>query len=86
MRDESTSALQALTQWNHVLVEAMSRRLSKRLTEEAPDDVVERASLLALGRPPNSLEHELLAEHFREYGTASMARVLFNLNSFIYLD
>ena len=86
VRDESTSALQALTQWNHVLVEAMSRRLGQRLSREAPDDIVGHASFLALGRPPNSLERELLAEHFEKFGAASMGRVLFNLNSFTYLD
>ena len=86
VRDESTSALQALTQWNHVLVEAMSRQLSERLSEEAPNDVVERASLLTLGRTPTSPERNLLGTHMQEFGTASMCRVLFNLNSFIYLD
>ncbi|MCZ6673410.1 MAG: DUF1549 domain-containing protein [Verrucomicrobia bacterium] len=89
VRDESTSALQALTQWNHVLVEAMSRRLSQRLSDEGletPDALVERASLLALGRPPNPMERDLLGSHFQEYGSASMARVLFNLNDFTYLD
>ena len=86
VRDESTSALQALTQWNHVLVEAMSCRLSQRLSEEAPDDLVERACLLALGRRPNAQERELLGSHSREFGSASMARVLFNLNDFFYLD
>ena len=86
IRDESTSPLQALTQWNHVLVEAMARRLGQRLSEEAPEDLVDRAFLLALGRPPNARERELLGSHSRKYGSASMARVLFNLNDFIYLD
>ena len=86
IRDESTSALQALTQWNHVLVEAMARRLSKRLSLEAPHDPVEKAVLLALGRPPNDRERELLSAHTEAFGSASMARVLFNLNDFIYLD
>ncbi|MBC9867109.1 MAG: DUF1549 domain-containing protein [Opitutae bacterium] len=86
IRDESTSALQALTQWNHVLVEAMARRLGQRLSEEAPDDLVNRAFLLALGRPPNAQERELLGSHSQKFGSASMARVLFNLNDFIYLD
>ena len=86
VRDESTSALQALTQWNHVLVEAMARRLGQRLSEEAPDDPVDRAVLLALGRPPNTRERELLGSHYQKFGSASMARVLFNLNDFIYLD
>ncbi len=89
VRDESTSALQALTQWNHRFVEEMSKRFGERLESEelgTNKAVVERASRLALGRFPNSLERELLGEHLRLFGPESMARVLFNLNDFSYLD
>lgn len=89
LRDESTSALQALTQWNHPLVEAMSLRLSERLSIEGlvdPDAVIDRACLLALGRLPHLRERELLESHLKQYGTASMARVLFNMNDFTYID
>ena len=89
VRDESTSALQALTQWNHRFVEAMAKRFGERLENEglAPSaEMVERANRLALGRPPSSLESELLGEHLERFGPANMARVLFNLNDFTYLD
>lgn len=89
VRDESTSALQALTQWNHRFVEAMAKRLSERLENEGLSHrtkVVEGASRLALGRAPSPMESELLGEHLERFGPASMARVLFNLNDFIYLD
>ena len=89
-RDESTTALQALTQWNHRFVEAMSRRFAQQLlSEEAGDSPaakVEFASRLALGRPPTAEEGEILTEHLEQHGEASFARVLFNLNSFVYVD
>lgn len=89
VRDESTSALQALTQWNNRFVEAMSKRFGQRLENEGFEseaEMVERASRLALGRAPNGLESQLLREHLQRFGPASMARVLFNLNDFTYLD
>jgi hypothetical protein len=89
-RDESTTALQALTQWNHRFVEAMSRRFAQQLlSEEAGDSPaakVEFACRLALGRPPTAKEREILIEHLEHHGEASFARVLFNLNSFVYVD
>ena len=89
VRDESTSALQALTQWNHRFVEAMAKQFGQRLENEelaSRAEIVERASRLALGRPPNSLESDLLDDHLQHYGPASLARVLFNLSDFTYLD
>lgn len=89
VRDESTSALQALTQWNHALVEAMAKRFGERLSNEAlpsTEAVVNRATSLALGRPANSDELQLLGQHYETYGAASLARVVFNLNDFTYLD
>jgi len=89
VRDESTSALQALTQWNHRMVEAMSLRFGRRLDAESggsPDERVKRGVELALGRPPNPQEREMLGSYLEEFGSANLARVLFNLNDFIYLD
>ncbi|MDA1069308.1 MAG: DUF1549 domain-containing protein, partial [Verrucomicrobia bacterium] len=89
VRDESTSALQALTQWNHTLVEAMAKRFGERLLEapeKSTEALVNRATALALGRPPNQNESKLLGEHYETHGAASLARVLFNLNDFTYLD
>ncbi len=89
VRDESTSALQALTQWNHRMVEAMSLRFGRRLdaeSEGSPDKLIRRGVELALGRPPNPQERETLGSYLEEFGSANLARVLFNLNDFIYLD
>lgn len=88
-RDESTTALQALTQWNHPFVEAMSRRFAQRLAEESgneADALIERACRLALGRAPEPAEAEVLRHHLAAHGPESLARVMFNLNAFLYVD
>ena len=88
-RDESTTALQALTQWNHRFVEAMSTRFAARLQKEAPGPAqlrVAHACRLALGRELSDEEQKILTEHLQQNGEASFARVLFNLNAFVYVD
>ncbi|MEX2580667.1 MAG: DUF1553 domain-containing protein [Verrucomicrobiales bacterium] len=88
-RDESTTALQALTQWNHRFVEAMSRHFAARLEKEtsgSAEATIDRACRLVLGRPPLEEELPVLREHLQEHGEESFARVLFNLNAFVYVD
>lgn len=88
-RDESTTALQALTQWNNRLIEAMSRRLAERMEAEAPADLEGRldyACRLVLGRSPNPSEKEILTGYLEKHGEASLARVLFNTNAFTYIN
>ena len=83
-RDESTTALQALAQWNNRLVEAMSIRFGERLARAA--DPVEAACQTALGRAPTADERSVLTSHLQAHGSAALARVVFNLNAFVYLD
>ncbi|MCG8599941.1 MAG: DUF1553 domain-containing protein [Verrucomicrobiales bacterium] len=88
-RDESTTALQALTQWNHRFVEAMSGQFAARLRNaqlDSPQAKVGWACELALGRPPSKEEESLLTKHLSSHGEESFARVLFNLNAFVYVD
>lgn len=88
-RDESTTALQALTQWNHRFVEAMASQFADRLRVDAPKSAagkVEFACLLALGREPSVKERDILTNHLEEHGESSFARVLFNMNAFVYVD
>ncbi len=88
-RDESTTALQALTQWNHRFVEAMSERLAARLEKEGLTSIPDRVHFscrLALGRKPQPEELAILSEQLNLYGAAHFARVLFNLNAFVYVD
>lgn len=83
-RDESTTALQALTQWNNRFVEAMAARLAERVRSSS--GAVDEAFQLTLARPATAREHQLLAAHLDAHGPAALARVLFNLNAFVYLD
>ncbi len=84
-RDESTTALQALAQWNNRLVAAMAVHFGERASA-AESDPIEFACRVALGRSPSGLEQAALREHLQAYGAASLARVLFNLNAFVYVD
>jgi len=87
-RDESTTALQALAQWNNRLVETMARHFATRMEQGAksPDDQINLACRLALGRAPDATEARVLREHLQAHGSASLARVIFNLNAFVYVD
>lgn len=83
-RDESTTALQALTQWNHRLVEAMSKSFAEKIVQES--DPIGFACQASLGRMPSESERQVLDQHWRDHGPASLARVIFNMNAFVYLD
>ncbi|MCA8982397.1 MAG: DUF1549 domain-containing protein [Planctomycetaceae bacterium] len=87
-RDESTTALQALTQWNNRLVEYASRQFGKRIEQAAgaPPDRIEFACRETLGRGPTPAEREILVNYLQQHGAASTARLLFNMNAFVYVD
>lgn len=85
-RDESTTALQALTQWNHRLVEAMSGHLRNRLAGLSRPEAVGMACRLVWGREPDEAERQVLEPLLREHGPATLARVLFNSSAFTYVD
>jgi len=89
MRDESTTALQALTQWNHQLVVAMSSRFAERLHNAHPDDLEQRIIFgcrLTWGRSPTTAELEILNQLTREQGDNVLARVLLNTSAMTYLE
>ncbi|MDP4940372.1 MAG: DUF1553 domain-containing protein, partial [Verrucomicrobiales bacterium] len=88
-RDESTTALQALTQWNNRFVEAMSIHFAERLRREAPaspEEKVDLACRLAIGRLPTPEERAVLVGHLKKHGEESFARVVMNLNAFVYVE
>ncbi|MBB02082.1 MAG: hypothetical protein CMJ47_05495 [Planctomyces sp.] len=87
-RTESTTALQALAAWNNRLVEYSAAQWANSLSESqlSADKTVDFAVQRLLGRSATPLERQVLSEHLHDHGPASLARVLFNLNAFIYLD
>ncbi len=95
-RDESTTSLQALTQWNDRLVEAMSVHFANRLrqelglnetiTEDEAIRAVQRACLLSLGRLPQIEEQKVLTHLAQQHGLEVVARVIFNMSAFNDVD
>lgn len=101
LRTTSTTPLQALFLLNDPFVHEQSRQFAKLLMTESSDDLarLDRAYRLALGRPPNEIEAASAAQFLasaRSKATSSperdagpweaMARVIFRLNEFVYLD
>lgn len=91
-RDESTTSLQALTQWNNRLVEAMSKRFAERLRQDVQrdgdrdGDAVGRACRLAWGRVPSDAERETLVDLHEAQGTETLCRVILNASAMMYID
>ena len=89
-RDESTTALQALTQWNHRLTETMSKHFAKRIKMTHPSSTVDQqidlACDLAWGRSPTDDERTMLQTLMQTHGETTLARVLLNTSQFIYVE
>ena len=51
-----------------------------------PSEQIERAVLLAWGRPPHDEEQRLLAGYAEQHGLAAACRVIFNSNEFMFVD
>jgi hypothetical protein len=92
-RNLTTVTPQALTLMNGELVQRESRYLAERVLREAgpqPDQQIDRAFLVALGRPPSESEKgesmKLLKNLPAPEGLAHLSVVLLNLNEFLYLE
>ena len=79
-RDETTTALQALSLMNNPFMEAMSGHFAKHA------GTIPEAVWLALGRPPEKEELAILETYAGKHGLAATARLLLNLNEFAYVD
>lgn len=87
-RDESTTALQALAQWNNRLIEVMARRFAKRLESETNSDskAIDLACQLAWGRLPGDIERVPLMTLLQKFDMATVCRVVLNSSAMMYLD
>jgi hypothetical protein len=95
MRITSTTPLQALYMLNDPLIHEEAKAFAARLHKEAKDDAgrVDRAFVLALGRPPSPeekkgcLDYIACATQSMDEAQAweSFARTLFRLNEFVYV-
>ncbi len=93
-RVTSTTPLQALWFLNDPFVHEQARKFAERVSKESPDEAsrIERAYLLALGRPPSGEEKSAGLEYLSKAASAygqdawpSYARVLFRLSEFVYV-
>jgi len=87
-RNETLTALQALSLLNNKFSISMARHFASRLEKEADDlaEQVKRGHLLVTGRVPAKAEENLLTEYARKHGLPNLCRTLFNLSEFTYLD
>jgi hypothetical protein len=86
VRINSVTPLQALALLNDRFMLRQAEHLAARLRDAG--DVrqqVDRAYLLALGRPPEPAEETRLADYARQHGMANACRLLFNCNEFLFV-
>ncbi len=88
VRSATITALQALTLLNDPFLVAQSEAFAKRLETLSGDRSrqIERAFLLAFGRPPRPEEHRALFEYAGTHGLANACRLLLNTNEFVFVD
>jgi cytochrome c553 len=87
-RESSTHAPQALELLNGRLSNDLADSFARRLEREAgpdPERMIDRAFLLAMGRPPTSDERILSLAFLREQPLREFALAVFNLNGFLYV-
>ncbi len=88
-RQRSTTPLQALSLFNSGFVVQQADLFAGRLQTEAPGGVpeaVERAFVLALGRPPTTAESAASMQLAEVHGLAQVCRALFNANEFVFVQ
>jgi len=83
-RDETTTALQALTLLNNPFMETMAKHFAKRI--EKHSDPLTAAFQLAANRNPNANEKSILQQYVGQYGLENACRLILNLNEFTYVD
>jgi hypothetical protein len=87
-REQSTHAPQALELLNGEFSNAMARAFAERVEHEAGPDhgkQVERAFVLALGRPPEPAERKAALRYLKDGPLSEFALSLFLVNDFLYL-
>jgi hypothetical protein len=87
-RSRSTTPLQALNLFNSAFVNQQAALFAARLQKEAGNDVskqVHRAFMLAFNRSPSSDELRTCEQLTYEHGLATLGRILFNTNEFLFL-
>ncbi len=87
-RNESVTALQALSLLNDKVIVRQSEHIAARIsrTVAEPEAQVEQLFRLVLGRRPRDDEAAMVTTYTREHGLANACRFLLNTNEFIFVD
>jgi len=87
-RDETLTALQALSLLNNKFTLHMANRFASRIEKESKTlrGRIRRAHQLTTGHPPSPKDMATLEEYAQKHGLQNLCRVLFNLSEFTYLD
>ena len=88
-RESGTHAPQALELLNGKTANRLAAALAVRLQRDAGSNAsaqVERAYLLATGRPPTSAEAKLATDFLKDQSLKEFALAMFNLNAFLYVN
>ncbi len=87
-RNETLTALQALSLLNNRFNLAMAEQFAERLRSETsvPAEQVVRAVEIIAQRRPSESEQQALEQYAAEHGLPNLCRVIFNLSEFMYID
>ena len=87
-RDETLTALQALSLLNNKFTLHMAGQFAERIKKESKTlkGQIRRAHQLTTGRPPSPQEMTALHTYTQNHGLQNLCRVLFNLSEFTYVD
>lgn len=87
-RDETVTALQALSMLNNRFMLQMAHSFSERIRKgDGGDEAhVRMAYSLVTGHPPTDNQLKSMTTYARQFGLENLCRVLFNLNEFVFVD
>jgi hypothetical protein len=88
VRIESTTPIQALNLFNSRFALEQSAALAQRIADEVGDDInrqIIRAFQLALQREPTTDEMNAILPVVQQYDLATLCRVIFNSNEFLFV-
>ena len=87
-RSQSTTPVQALNLFNSQFTIDLAGDFAKRVVQEVgdnPGQQIQHAWQLVFGREPSQTELQESTRMIQEHGLATVARVLFNTNEFLFL-
>ena len=87
-RNETFTALQALSLYNNRFILRQCEHLASRLEHEAAtlEARIDRASMLLFGHAADAESKAALVSYATKHGLANTCRVLFNSNEFLFVN